>query len=53
MPRFAQAGAHNTGTMYALRFLIGLFESAFFPVGAYRFRFGHLPSLIPQACSCL
>lgn len=30
---FAQAGAHNTGTMYALRFLIGLFESAFFPVG--------------------
>ncbi|WWC61462.1 uncharacterized protein I303_104046 [Kwoniella dejecticola CBS 10117] len=32
---FAQAGAHNTSTMYAFRFLVGIFESAFFPVGLY------------------
>ena len=33
--RFAQAGVHNTNTMYALRFMVGLFESAFFPTGLY------------------
>ncbi|WRT66832.1 uncharacterized protein IL334_003795 [Kwoniella shivajii] len=32
---FAQAGVHNTKTMYALRFLVGITESAFFPVGLY------------------
>ncbi|WWD01769.1 hypothetical protein V866_008715 [Kwoniella sp. B9012] len=32
---FAQAGAKNTSTMYGLRFLVGIFESAFFPVGLY------------------
>jgi len=32
---FAQAGANNTATFYAFRFLIGILESAFFPVGMY------------------
>ncbi|KAL1407818.1 hypothetical protein Q8F55_007253 [Vanrija albida] len=32
---FAQAGAHNTNTMYALRFMVGVTESAFFPVGLF------------------
>lgn len=28
---FAQAGMHNVGQLYAFRFLVGLFESSFFP----------------------
>lgn len=28
---FAQAGMHNVGELYAFRFLVGLFESSFFP----------------------
>ncbi|WVQ79171.1 hypothetical protein IAT38_001267 [Cryptococcus sp. DSM 104549] len=32
---FAQAGAKNTSTMYGLRFMVGVTESAFFPVGLY------------------
>ncbi|KAK7721106.1 hypothetical protein SLS64_001401 [Diaporthe eres] len=32
---FAQAGMHNVGELYAFRFLVGLFESSFFPVLLY------------------
>lgn len=32
---FAQAGLQNVGELYAFRFLIGLFESSFFPVLLY------------------
>ncbi|KAK8844522.1 hypothetical protein IAR55_006368 [Kwoniella newhampshirensis] len=32
---FAQAGVRKTNTMYALRFMVGITESAFFPVGVY------------------
>ncbi|KAJ5185441.1 hypothetical protein N7491_006691 [Penicillium cf. griseofulvum] len=32
---FAQAGMHNVGELYAFRFLIGFFESSFFPSMLY------------------
>lgn len=32
---FAQAGMHTTGQLYAFRFLVGLFESSFFPAMLY------------------
>ncbi|ODN76504.1 hypothetical protein L202_05171 [Cryptococcus amylolentus CBS 6039] len=32
---FSQAAVKNTRTMYALRFLVAIFESAFFPAGVY------------------
>ncbi|WVQ82693.1 hypothetical protein IAT38_004825 [Cryptococcus sp. DSM 104549] len=32
---FSQAAVKNTNTMYALRFLVSMFESAFFPAGLY------------------
>lgn len=32
---FAQAGTHNVGQLYAFRFLVGFFESSFFPVLLY------------------
>lgn len=32
---FAQAGMHNVGELYAFRFLVGFFESSFFPVLLY------------------
>lgn len=32
---FAQAGTRNVGQLYAFRFLVGLFESSFFPVIIY------------------
>ncbi|WWC72959.1 uncharacterized protein I206_106923 [Kwoniella pini CBS 10737] len=32
---FCQAAVKNTGSMYALRFLVSITESAFFPVGVY------------------
>ncbi|KAL1861519.1 hypothetical protein Daus18300_008781 [Diaporthe australafricana] len=32
---FAQAGMHNVSELYAFRFLVGLFESSFFPVLLY------------------
>ncbi|WVQ74723.1 hypothetical protein IAR50_004327 [Cryptococcus sp. DSM 104548] len=32
---FCQSAVKNTSSMYALRFLVALFESAFFPVGLY------------------
>jgi ACS family pantothenate transporter-like MFS transporter len=28
---FAQAGMHSVSQLYAFRFLVGLFESSFFP----------------------
>nr|XP_019049745.1 hypothetical protein I302_00164 [Kwoniella bestiolae CBS 10118]OCF28675.1 hypothetical protein I302_00164 [Kwoniella bestiolae CBS 10118] len=32
---FCQAAVKNTGSMYALRFLVAIMESAFFPAGVY------------------
>lgn len=32
---FAQAGMHTHGQLYAFRFLVGFFESSFFPVLLY------------------
>ncbi|KXH65662.1 pantothenate transporter liz1 [Colletotrichum salicis] len=34
---FAQAGTQNVGQLYAFRFLVGFFESSFFPVLLYVF----------------